>query len=382
MSTKTWPLLLLTVAILIGRAPAQDNPVVTFASPPGEEIWFGKTTIKINLQNLPKGALHTVEIYLDGRFIKEIKQPPYAFQYNFGNVPQNSTLKALLRVNNRVVDSSEIKSFPIDDVQEVDVTQILVPVVVTDRQGNYISNLKKEDFILLEGDQPQVINNFSISGKNRFHLALLIDISSSMKDRIGEVKEAAKQFLQKLLTKKDKAIVVFFNHEVFEDTEFSSNYAELSNSISMAFPFGATALYDAVGYCIKMLKGMPGLNIIIVLSDGEDNSSYMDPYTLIKKAEMSNAIIYSIGKRDSSFVDEYQEILKKLSSSAGGMLFFVEESSEIKKIYELIRRDIRAEYILEFSPTKNGKTKRYRKISVKLKKKKKFIARTIKGYYY
>jgi hypothetical protein len=102
----------------------------------------------------------------------------------------------------------------------------------------------------------------------------------------------------------------------------------------------------------------------------------------MKKAERSNAIIYAIGKRYSSFNDEYQEILKKLSSSSGGMLFFVEDSTEIQKIYELIRRDIKAEYILEFSPNKSGRSKRYRQITVKLKNNKKYNIRTIKGYYY
>jgi Ca-activated chloride channel family protein len=361
---------------------AQDKPQISISSPPKDEIWFGKMNIKVNVQNLPADTLSVVEVYLDGRLIKEFKSSPYSFQYDFGKIPQNSALKAILRVNNIVSASDEIKSFPIDDAQEVDVTQILVPVVVTDANGNYVSDLKKEDFILTEDNKTQVINNFSTSGKNEFHLALLIDISSSMKDKIGEVKEAAKKFVQELLFKKDKAIVVFFNHEVFEDTEFSSSVAELCNSISTAFPFGATALYDAVGYCIKLFKGIPGLNIIIIMSDGEDNSSYLDAFTLIKKAERSNTVIYAIGKRNASFSDEYQEILRKLSQSSGGMLFFIDDSSEIQKIYELIRRDIRAEYILEFSPTKNGKTKRYRQISVKLKNKKRCSIRTIKGFYY
>jgi len=383
MNSKTLPLLFLFATVAFcGQVPAQDQPVITIASPSSDEIWFGKMAVKVNVQNLPEDSMHTVEVYLDGRFIKEFKKPPYLFQYDFGQLPQFSKLKVLLRINNQVVGSQEIKSYPIDDTQEVDVTQILVPVVVTDDKGNYISDLKKEDFVLLEDNQPQVISNVSKSGKNQFHLALLIDISSSMKDKIGEVKDAAKQFLNQLLTKNDKGIVVFFNHEVFEDTEFSSNNSELSNSISMAFPFGATALYDAVGYCIKLLKGMSGLNIIIIFSDGEDNSSYLDPYTLIKKAERSNSVIYAIGKQYASYNDEYQEILKNLSTSSGGMLFFVEDNSEIQKIYEAIRRDINAKYILEFSPGKHGKSKRYRQISVKLNTKRKYTIRTIKGFYY
>jgi len=382
MKNKLMTFIFLALTFMAWRAPAQDPPQVTFAAPANDEIWYGTLDVRVAVQNLAADSLFALDIYLDGRFIKEFKQPPFVFRHDFGQVPQNSTLKALLRVNNQVVASAEIHSLAIDDAQEVDVTQIMVPVVVTDSEGNYVPDLKQEDFILLEDNQPQAISNFSKSGKSQFHLAMLIDISSSMKDRIGEVKDAAKQFLQQLLTRNDKAIVVFFNHDVFEDTEFSSDLNELSNSISMAFPFGATALYDAVGYCLKLLKGMPGLNIIIILSDGEDNSSFMDPYTLIKKAEKSNTVIYAIGRSGGSYNDEYQEILKKLSSSSGGMLFFAEDSSEIQRIYELIRHDIKAEYVLEFSPDKSPRGKRFRRISVKLKGRKKYNIRTIKGFYY
>jgi VWFA-related protein len=381
MKIKIFLILILAVFINGTNLAAQAEPAITIVSPGNEEIWFSTMTISIKFENMPADTLHMLEIYLDGRLIKEIKTPPYTFAHDFGKVPQNSSLKAILRIKNQVISSAEIKSFPLDDVQEVDVTQILVPVVVTDSNGNYISDLDKEDFILLEDNVPQPLNNFSKSGKTEFHVVLLIDISSSMKEKIGEVKAAAKQFLNGLLTKNDKAIVVFFNHEVFEDTDFSNNINELSSSISMGFPFGATALYDAVGYSIKLLKSMPGLNIIILLSDGEDNSSYLDPFTLMKKAERSNAVIYAIGK-SNSYNDEYQDILKKLSSASGGILFFLEDPSGIQKIYESIRRDIKAEYILEFSPSKKGTAKRYRQITVKLKNNKRYNIRTIKGFYY
>jgi Ca-activated chloride channel family protein len=382
MKKKTLIILLVMLAVTAGRTPAQEKPLVRIVSPANDEIWFGKLPVRIDADNLADDSLYTLEIYLDGRLVREFRQPPYVFQHDFGKIPRNSILRAILRVNNQVVASAEIRSLAIDDAQEVDVTQVLVPVVVTDAHGNYISGLEKEDFVLLEDGKPQLINNFSKSGKTQFHLALLIDISSSMKDKIGGVKDAARQFLQKLLNPNDRAIIVFFNHEVFEDTDFSSDVNELSNSIATAFPFGATALYDAVGYCLKLFKGMSGLNIIIILSDGEDNSSYLDPFTLIKKAERSNAVIYAIGKRNSSYNDEYQTILNSLATSSGGMLFFIEDSSEIQRVYDTIRHDIKAEYVLEFSPSKSGRGKHYRKIAVTVKGKKKYVIRTIKGFYY
>lgn len=178
-------------------------------------------------------------------------------------------------------------------------------------------------------------------------------------------------------------MIVMFNHEVFEDTDFTNQVDELINSLSIAFPFGATALYDAIAYCIKIFKGIAGRNLIILFSDGEDNSSYIDPYTLIKKVERSNCEIYSIGKKTAFFDDiRYQDILKNISTSSGGYTFLFDNVGDLPAIYRQIQRDIRAKYILQFKPKKSGKVKRFRKISVSVKGKKRYQIRTIKGYYY
>ena len=212
-------------------------------------------------------------------------------------------------------------------------------------------------------------------------MILLIDISSSMKDKIGAVKEAAKFFLNQLLTKENRAMVVFFNHEVFEDTEFTNDISTLNNSINMAYPFGATALYDAISYCYKLLKGVPGHNIIIIFSDGEDNSSHIDPYTLINKVEKSNNIVYSIGNDAVNTDVQYQVILNKFASISGGITFMLHDVNRIRDVYEEIRHDIKAQYLLYFSIGSKKRLNRFRKIKVGLKKRK-YRIRTIKGFYY
>jgi Ca-activated chloride channel family protein len=265
--------------------------------------------------------------------------------------------------------------------------QVVVPVVVMDRRGNYISGLQKDDFLILEDGVPQKISYFSTSGQSTFHLVLLIDISSSMKDKIADVKEIAKMFLRQLLREGDEAIIVFFNHDVFEDSDFTNNVEELDSSLSIAFPFGATALYDAIAYSVKLLKSIIGQNIIILFSDGEDNSSAIDPYTLMKIVERSNSVIYSIGRQIDNY-NQYQDLLKKIANSSGGMPFFFEEVSDIQKLYQRIRQDIQAKYILQFAPKKNKPQNRFRKITVKLTTAaeerilKRHKIRTMKGYYY
>ncbi len=361
-----------------------STPRVWFASPQSDDIWIGKRKIEVKFRDIDPKKIRSVEIYLDGKFLKDLSAPPYIMDYDFGQIPKNRTLKMLVKdIHKIVILEREINSYQFDDARMVDVAQVVVPVVVTDQNGYYIKDLNKDDFIISEEGVDKEITYFDKKGKTKFNLVLLMDISSSMKDKIGDVKDAAKIFLEALITKKDKAIIVMFNHEVFEDTDFTNNIDELINSLSIAFPFGATALYDAVAYCTKLLKGIPGRNIIILFSDGEDNSSYIDPFTLIKRVERSNSVIYSIGKRTSFYDDiRYQDILKNISVSSGGITFLFDDISDIPTIYREIRRDIKAKYILQFKPHKKGKLKRFRKITVSVKGKKRYKIRTIKGYYY
>ena len=360
------------------------TPRVWFSSPQNDDIWIGKKQIEVKFRDIDLKKIRSIEVYLDGKLLKEFKAPPYILNYDFGQIPKNRSLKVLVKdLHKIVILEKEINSYQFDDARIVDVAQVVVPVVVTDQNGYYIKDLNRDDFVITEDGTDQPITYFDKKGKTKFNLVLLMDISSSMKDKIGDVKDAAKIFMEALITKNDKAIIVMFNHEVFEDTDFTNDIDELINSLSIAFPFGATALYDAIAYCIKLLKGIPGRNIIILFSDGEDNSSYIDPYTLIKRVEQSNSVIYSIGKRTAFFDDiRYQDILKNISVSSGGITFLFDDVSDLPTIYRQIRRDIRAKYILQFKPRKRGKLKRFRKIRVSVKGKKRYKIRTIKGYYY
>ena len=383
-------LLLLIVPYLIGAVSLEveaESPKIKFLAPIEDRIWIGVKRISLEVQNIDPASLRSVIVYLDGMLIKEFKSPPYSFKYNFGPIPKNRILEVLALATDRTKLRHAMRSYYTDDSHTVNVMQVVVPVVVMDRRGNYISGLQKDDFIILEDDVPQKISYFSTSGQSTFHLVLLIDISSSMKDKIADVKEIAKIFLRQLLRKEDEAIIVFFNHDVFEDSDFTNNVEELDSSLSIAFPFGATALYDAIAYSVKLLKSIIGQNIIILFSDGEDNSSAIDPYTLMKIVERSNSVIYSIGRQIDDY-NQYQDLLKKIANSSGGMPFFFDDVNDIQKLYQRIRNDIQAKYILQFAPKKNKPQNRFRKITVKLttaaeeKISKRLKIRTMKGYYY
>lgn len=362
-------------------------PKVRITAPELEGIWIGVQQVSIAVTDIDPVDLKSVSVYLDGNLIKEFTAPPYTFKHDFGPSPRYQTLEVLAHTRDDRKLRHSITSYFTDDTHTVNVMQVVVPVVVTDKKGNYIPNLKQEDFIIIEDGVQQEVSYFSTSGQSTFHLVLLIDISSSMKDKIADVKEIAKMFLRQLLRAEDKAIIVFFNHDVFEDSDFTSNIDELDNSLSIAFPFGATALYDAVAYSVRLLRSIIGQNIIILFSDGEDNSSAIDPYTLMKIVERSNSVIYSIGRQMDDY-NQYQDLLKKIANSSGGMPFFFKEVEDIQKLYRKIQQDIKGKYVLQFAPKNSKKQNRLRTITVKLTEAaaarigKSYQVRTMKGYYY
>jgi len=382
--TITLCLVLLLVAPgLVLRLDAQSPRNVRILSPKNDDIWLGMQKIEALISGIEADLIQNVSFFLDGKLIKEFKAPPYKFNHNFGQVPINSKLELMVKLQDGEMIRRQITSYHLDDSQEVEVLQVVVPVVVTDNRVNYVSDLTEKAFIIEEDGVPQDIAYFSQSGKSNFHLVLLIDISASMKDKIGKVKSVAKEFLRELMGKEDQSIIVFFNHEVFEDSEFTNNIDELDNALSVAFPYGATALYDAIAYSVKLLRSITGHNIIILFSDGEDNSSAIDPYTLINIVQRSNSVIYSIGKKSyMEGYDEYQELLNKVSTSSGGMTFFLDDVEDVNRTYTRIRQDIRAKFLLRFSPKDKVKRNRFRKLTVKLKNKKSYEIRTMKGYFY
>ena len=233
-----------------------ENPSMKFSSPENNEVWIGQKKISIKISGIDLKEIQSVELFLDGKFLKEFNNPPFSVTYDFGNSPKNRELKAILRDHEGVLLREEISSYKFDDVQSVNVIEMAIPIAVIDKNGDYVRGLTKDNFELFEDGKPMEISylNLISQQKGDFHLILLVDISSSMKDKMDYIKDAAKMFLEDLMRKNDKAIVIFFNHEVIEDTDFSSDINELVNSISLAFPFGATSLYDSIAIASILLR--------------------------------------------------------------------------------------------------------------------------------
>jgi Ca-activated chloride channel homolog len=174
-------------------------------------------------------------------------------------------------------------------------TLVSIPVIVSDRNGRYVSGLKTENFALYKDGVRQPIAFFSAE-EEPIHVALLLDTSKSTRNVLDEIKERAKKFL-KQLRPQDRAMVVSFDYEVHLLTGLTADRKALERAIQNADigEFVGTTLYDAV-YEVEEhhLKKINGRKAIILLTDGKDHGSQVSADELLEVSAESDALIYSI----------------------------------------------------------------------------------------
>jgi Ca-activated chloride channel family protein len=180
------------------------------------------------------------------------------------------------------------------DVVRVNTTLVTLPVSVTDRDGRYIPNLRKEDFRLWEEGIEQSVAFFSSVDKP-FSVVLMIDTSGSTRFRLEEIQDAAITFVNQLRPD-DRVMVVSFDDDIKILSEFTSDRSRLRNAIQRTEPGDGTKLYDAVDLVMNQrLNGESGRKAIVLFTDGVDTTSRHASYASnIRDAEELDALIYPV----------------------------------------------------------------------------------------
>lgn len=181
------------------------------------------------------------------------------------------------------------------DVVRVETSLVTVPVSVSDRQGRFISDLKREDFTVFENGVEQPIAYWEPADKP-FTVALLLDTSPSTQFHLWQIKEAAIAFA-KQLRPQDRVLIVSFNDQVLLLTEVTNDLNVISSVIDQNANMGtATRVYDAVHLVIKeRLNKIKGRKAIVLFTDGVDTASYQADYrSTIREVEELDVLIYPI----------------------------------------------------------------------------------------
>jgi len=272
-----------------------------------------------------------------------------------------------------------------DDLQfSTEVDLVVLQATVRDRAGHSVPGLGEHDFEVYQDGTLQPIRLFRHED-TPVTIGLVVDHSGSMREKLGEVTAAARTFVR-ASNPGDQMFVVNFNEDVSlglpVGMRFSNSADELGTAIWAAPAVGRTALYDAVVEALQSLqKGDRDKKALIVISDGGDNASKSSLDRVLKMAEESSAVIYTIGVFSEDDPDQNPRVLRRLAHETGGEAFFPSKPSETVAICERIARAVREQYTIGYS-SMNGKPGAYHAIRVTARSKDhgKLSVRTRAGY--
>jgi Ca-activated chloride channel family protein len=262
-------------------------------------------------------------------------------------------------------------------------------VTVTDGGGKYVTDLTEEEFEIFEDGAKQKLTFFSRT-QQPISLALLLDTSASMDERMGIAQEAAIGFARQL-RKEDQAEVIDFDSQVRILQAFTNDATTLEKAIRQTTPNGSTSLYNAIYISLKELKKVKAAaasdirrQAIVLLSDGDDTSSLIEFEEVLDLAKRSETAIYAIGLRQGEIARrEFKEaefVLKQLANETGGRAYFVTDARELPKIYQTIWDELSSQYAVAYSSGNPKRDGAWRRIQVRLLRPS-TAARTKQGYY-
>jgi Ca-activated chloride channel homolog len=254
----------------------------------------------------------------------------------------------------------------------VDLVNVLCSVFDEDT-NSFVTSLVQDDFAVYEDGEKQKIENFSRETDMPLTLAMLIDTSESVKPKLEFEQEAAINFFQSVLREDDRAMLVEFDSGVTLVQDFTSDPNKLATEINKLRAAGSTSLYDAIYLsCDEKLIRETGRKAIIILSDGEDQSSR---HTLEQATEMAlraEAMIFAISVTKGGFFgvsgsSKGDDPLKDLVKQTGGQIFFPFKLEELYDNFRHIDQELRSQYSIGYTSTNSQKDGKYRKIEIKVK---------------
>ena len=203
-------------------------------------------------------------------------------QYAFGQNKKNEDPNAQQEVGQQ------------DDVTlKIETNLVSIPVIVNTRNGNYVPDMQKEEFTVLEDEVKQEIAFFATITQP-FHVILMLDTSASTEEKLGLIQQSAISFVEQLQSA-DRVKVISFDDEIRDLNEFTSDQVQLRRAIQKTKPGKGTRLYDAVHLAFNLLKPIKGRKAIVIFTDGVDYRSDTHRYFHnIRSLEESDVIVYPI----------------------------------------------------------------------------------------
>ncbi|MDP9191361.1 MAG: VWA domain-containing protein [Acidobacteriota bacterium] len=340
----------------------------------------GSTRVEMDV-NVPDGdELASLELYYNETRVATLYDTPFVQTIELPAKDGAAYLRAVATLKDASVP-------PVEDVviintpaymEELNVHLIELPTTVI-INGKPADSLTAASFKILDEGKPVAISKFDYVKDLPLSIGLAIDASGSMLHRMVEAQKAGAQFFEKIMRKGDKGFIVAFDKEALMIQKWSTKVSALHAGLAKLRAEETTALYDALVFALYNFHGVRGQKALVLISDGKDTASKFTFEQSLEYARRTGVPIFSIGIGIRAADGDVRYKLDRLSRETGGTTFYIEQASELQRVYDGIQAELRSQYVLGFYPAADIKPgSKWREVTVQATEGK---VRTIKGYF-
>ncbi len=265
-----------------------------------------------------------------------------------------------------------------------DARLVVLHATVVNKSGHLLTDLTQKAFHVYENGVEQPIKKF-IREDVPVSMGLIVDNSGSMRTKRQRV-EASALALVKASNPQDEVFIVNFNDEAFLDQPFTSDIKELERGLAKIDSRGGTAMRDAIRMSIDYLKenGKKDKKVLVVVTDGDDNNSSGTLENLVKAAQQSEVLIYTVGllsEEEKREAKRATRALNAIAEATGAKSYYPKELKDVDGVCQQVAHDIRSQYIITYSPINSALDGSFRQIKVVANAPNHPVVRTRSGYY-
>jgi VWFA-related protein len=269
---------------------------------------------------------------------------------------------------------------------KVQVNEVNLIFTVTDKKGRFVTGLNRENFGLLDdGRPPEAVIQFNQQTNLPLRVGIMLDTSSSIRQRFQFEQDSAIEFLLQILHRNDRAFVEGFDIQTDIAQDFTNNVDLLNQGIRRLRPGGGTALFDAIyktcrDEMLPLQETGAVRRALILVSDGDDNYSRAQESDAIKMCQRADTIVYSISTNISPSKDKGDDVLKAISEATGGQAFYPTKLEDVAIGFHNIEEELRSQYHLVYRPANLKADGAFRTIYLQATDRR-YNVRAQKGYF-
>jgi len=275
-------------------------------------------------------------------------RPDWSFRWEAPPGAGERQIVAVVYAGDAVIDRFHIKTRKVGATQEVDVSLVQLYPVVVDRRGRFVKGLELADFDVLDQGRPVEVQNFAERTSDS-SLALLLDVSQSMEEKIGVVRTACARFVDQLGDRHATSLYAF-NHGLQRLAPLERNPGAVKAAVAGLTAGGGTALYDALIQVFDDLKRISGRRAVVVFSDGRDERSLSSWDAVARAGRAGDVIIYAVGTQSNEDSRRSRDDLVSMAEETGGRAFFIKRAEDLRGVLADILLDLDAQYVLSYPP--------------------------------